>query len=176
MVFIFLAYLLELFKAVNMRMLQPHFLALTNATIPIFLLIHTMLTQELKQNLDTEIIENSDCIRKYNLISSFVLSCFVNLLYSIYLSNSETWVGCWKLVQWEKYKVVMGRWRQKVPELSTAFGTNEQKEKFTVLNYPPAESRDKLYFHWDLFWSPNLIWCSLFYSWTSLGKQGDQTS
>lgn len=75
-------------------MVQPHFLALTNATIPIFLLIHTMWTQELKQNLDTERIENSNCIRKNNLISSFVPSCFINLLYSIYLSNSETWVGC----------------------------------------------------------------------------------
>lgn len=88
---------MELFKAINIKMLQPHFLALMNATIPIFLLIHTMWTQELKQNLDTERIENSDCIRKNNLISSFVPSCFVNLLYSIYLSNSETWVGCWKL-------------------------------------------------------------------------------
>lgn len=41
-----------------------------------------------------KMVKNHDSIRKYNLISSHVPNCFLNLLCNTHLRNFETWNDC----------------------------------------------------------------------------------
>lgn len=142
---------------------SAHFLALITDGFSMFLLIHTMWTQELKLSKSRvqKRLKILESIRKSNLISNYVPSCFLYLLCVTYLCNFETWNCCWTfcvLSSEKKYRVMMVcvgvMERTRIVHCSLhrwAGGRN------SALNCPLVEFRGKLLSHWDLSWSTNSI-------------------